>query len=37
MSKAYVMIHLEITNQEEFISGFASKTRHSLRSLVGND
>ena len=25
MPKAYVMIHLEVTNQEEFISGFASK------------
>ena len=25
MAKAYVMIHLEVTNQEEFISGFASK------------
>ena len=25
MTKAYVMIHLEVTNREEFISGFASK------------
>ena len=25
MPKAYVMIHLEVTNREEFISGFASK------------
>ena len=25
MPKAYVMIHLEVTHQEEFISGFASK------------
>ena len=24
MPKAYVMIHLEITNREEFISGFSS-------------
>ena len=25
MTKAYVMIHLEVTNREEFISGFAAK------------
>ena len=25
MPKAYVMIQLEITNREEFVSGFASK------------
>ena len=25
MPRAYVMIHLEVTNEEEFVTGFASK------------
>ena len=35
MPKAYVMIHLEITNQEEFLSGFASKIPELLKEFGG--
>ena len=35
MPKAYVMIHLEVTNQEEFISGFASKIPALLAEFGG--
>ena len=35
MPKAYVMIHLEVTNEEEFASGFASKSLVCLRSSEG--
>ena len=35
MPNAYVMIHLEITNREEFISGFASKIPALLAEFGG--
>ena len=35
MPKAYVMIHLEITNREEFMSGFASKIPALLEEFGG--
>jgi len=35
MPKAYVMIHLEITNEEEFVSGFASKIPGLLAEFGG--
>ena len=35
MPKAYVMIHLEITNREEFVSGFTSKTPALLAEFGG--
>jgi uncharacterized protein (DUF1330 family) len=35
MPKAYVMIHLEITNQTEFMSGFASKIPALLEEFGG--
>ena len=35
MPKAYVMIHLEITNREEFVSGFASKIPAMLAEFGG--
>ncbi len=35
MPKAYVMIHLEVTNEEEFVSGFASKIPGLLSEFGG--
>ena len=35
MPKAYVMIHLEVTNKEPFISGFASKIPALLQEFGG--
>ena len=35
MTKAYVMIHLEVTNEEEFVSGFASKIPGLLSEFGG--
>ena len=35
MPKAYVMIHLEITNREESVSGFTSKTPALLAEFGG--
>ncbi|SUZ65999.1 uncharacterized protein METZ01_LOCUS18853 [marine metagenome] len=35
MPKAYVMIHLEITNREEFVSGFSSKIPDLLAEFGG--
>ena len=35
MPKVYVMIHLKITNREEFISGFTSKTPALLAEFGG--
>ena len=35
MPKAYVMIHLEVTNREVFISGFASKNPALVTQFAG--
>ena len=35
MPKAYVMIHLEVTNKEPFISSFASKIPALLQEFGG--
>ena len=35
MPKAYVMIHLEVTNEKEFVSGFASKIPGLLSEFGG--
>ena len=35
MPKAYVMIHLEVTNEEEFVTGFASKIPGLLSEFGG--